>query len=361
MPRRANPDFADDTDFFDAGTADGDRPRRRRRRTGLRVLVVGLVTLALLAVGTVAAYVAFLQHTVSENVSHEDLLADAPITAEDGTVVTPSAPPRPAEAGDARNFLILGSDSRDVESERGRSDVIVLAHISDDRESVHLVHFPRDYFVEIPGHSNKNKINAAYAFGGAPLLVETLQPLIGVPIDHVAITDFESFQAMTDAIGGVDVEVRHASPGFPEGSMHMDGETGLEFVRERKSLPQGDISRGERQLAFIQAVLLKGLSRDTVTNPARLARVVDAATQNLVVDENLEVSQMRDLAFQMRGVRGNDIEFVTAPWQGLGTDPVAGSVVVPHEEQLQVLAEHLQTDTMADYTDEVSPREGFGG
>jgi LCP family protein required for cell wall assembly len=336
-----------------------EAPRRRRR--GLRIVIVGLVTLVVVAVGAVAGYLAYLNHTVSTNLTHEPLLPDpsTPIEVEDGEI-TPSAPARVEAAGTAMNFLVIGSDSRDLNAERGRSDVIVLVHISDDRESVHLVHFPRDLFVPIPGYSRNNKINAAYSYGGAPLLVETVQPLIGVPIDHVAIVNFESFKAMTDAIGGVDVTVAQASTGFPEGVMTMDGATGLEFVRERKELSQGDISRGERQQAFIKAIMLKALSSETLTNPARLASFVDAATTNLVVDEELKVGDMRDLAFAMRGVRGDDITFVTAPWRGIASDPVSGSIVVMNEEQMAVLAEHLQADTMDEYVDDVSPRHGFG-
>lgn len=346
-------------DFFD-----GRQPAApRRRRRGLRIAIVGLVVLAVVAVGAVAGYLSFLNHTVSTNLSYEQLLPDpsTPIEGEDGVVVTPSAAPaRPEAAREAMNFLIIGSDSRNLDAERGRSDVIVLLHISDDRESVHLIHFPRDLFVAIPGYSRNNKINAAYSYGGAPLLVQTVQPLVGVPIDHVAIVNFASFKAMTDAIGGVDVTVAQASTGFPEGVMRMDGATGLEFVRERKELSQGDISRGERQQAFIKAIMLKALSQETLTNPLRFASFVDAATANMVVDEALEVGEMRDLAFAMRGVRGDDIEFVTAPWSGIASDRFAGSIVVMNEAQMAVLAEHLQADTMDEYVDDVSPRHGFG-
>lgn len=333
-------------------------PRPRRRRRGLRIAIVGLLVLSLLAVGTVAGYFAFLNWKVSSNLTYSNLLPDDEILGEEGPV-EPVPVERPQEAGDARNFLLIGSDTRDPGSERGRSDVIVVMHVSDDRQRVDLVHFPRDYFVEIPGSSRRNKINAAYSFGGAPLLIETLQPLLGVPIDDVAVLDFDSFQRMTDAIGGVQVDVTQASPGFPVGVQQMDGATGLSFVRERAALSQGDISRGQRQQAFIKAILLKALSRETLTNPARLASFVDAATTNLTVDDDLDLGEMRSLALSMRGVRGDDIQFVTAPWQGLGNDSVAGSTVIPAPDQLQVLAEHLQSDTMADYTDPVSPTSGF--
>lgn len=358
-------DVPDDDIFEGVGGAtaldEDDAPRPRKRR-GVRVAIVSLVTLALLSIGAVAAYVGFLNWRVSSNVTHAQLLPDieSPIQGED-SVVTPSPPERPVEAGEAVNILVLGSDSRDTDQERGRSDVMILMHISDDRERVDLVHFPRDLFVEIPGSERKNKLNAAYAFGGTPLLVETLQPLTGVPIDHVVISDFESFKALTDAVGGVEVNVAEASPGFEVGTMHMDGETGLEFVRERYALSQGDISRGERQQEFIKAIMLKVLTRDTFTNPVRLAEVVDAGTQNLTVSDGFEVSDMRDLGWQLRNLRGGDINFVTAPWSGIGSDSWAGSIVLPHEEQFERLREHLRNDTMEDYSDDVSPTQGFGG
>ncbi len=365
--------------------------------------------LALLAVLVVGGYALFLQQTVSDNVVHEDLKAErdsiitispdgaqqpgdddadalqtldgaepveggseeepaAPIVGEDGRPIDVSGvevpvttPERDAAAGESLNFLVLGSDSRDLSVERGRSDVIVLLHVNDARDRVDLVHFPRDLFVPIAGTGGSSKINAAYSYGGAPLLIQTLQPLIGVPIDHVAIVDFDSFRAMTDAIGGVTVQVTEAGGGFDVGAQHMDGDDGLRFVRERYSLSQGDISRGERQMQFVKAVMLKALSRETMTNPARLASFVDAATTNLVVDADLRVADMRNLAVSMRDVRGGDIHFWQGPWCGIEDHPVAGSIVLMSASQMGTLSQHLGTDTMESYVDDVSPRSGFSG
>ncbi|WP_192796666.1 LCP family protein [Serinicoccus kebangsaanensis] len=381
-------------------------PSRRGRRRPLRSLAAGIGVLALLGVLALGGYAFYLQRTVEGNIVREDLNAQndavvtispdlgtsqpededsdasddegdpeqvedeglAPIVGEDGQAVdleasefTATTPDRPAEAGRAQNFLIVGTDSRDLSVERGRSDVIVLMHINDERDRVDLIHFPRDLFVPIAGTGGSSKINAAYAYGGAPLLVQTLQPLVDVPIDHVVIVNFESFRAMTDSIGGVDVNVAEASPGFPQGVMHMDGATGLSFVRERYALSQGDISRGQRQQAFIKGIMTKALSRDTLTNPGRLANFVDAATTNLTVDADLQVGDMRDLGFSMRSVRGDDINFVTAPWSGIDSHPVAGSIVVMADDQMQTLSDHLRADTMESYADPVSPRSGFGG
>jgi LCP family protein required for cell wall assembly len=327
--------------------------RRRRRRVLVAILAaVGLVVLA--GVG----YLVNLNRIVSGNVRQDDLMPGSQATASDGTVISVPVPTRAAEAKNSLNFLILGSDSRGA-GDQGRSDVIILAHISDNRQSITLVHFPRDLYVDIPGHG-KNKINAAYAYGGVKLLVQTMQQLIDVPIDHVALIDFEGFKDMTDAIGGVDVTVAEGSPGFPRGVMHMNGTQGLAFVRERYTLSQGDISRGQRQQAFLKAVLLKGLARETLLNPVRLSQFVDAATRNLTVDKGLDVGQMRELAFSLREVRPGDVSFVTAPWTGVGTSPAGASIVLVSQPQLAVLASALRTDSMAGYTDPVSPKSGFG-
>ncbi len=308
---------------------------------------------------TAGGYLVYLNQIVSNNVRQDDLLPSptAKVTNSTGGVTTVTAPPRSEAASAPLNMLILGTDSRD-HANRGRSDVILLAHINGDRSAVTLIHFPRDLYVGIPGHG-KNKINAAYAYGGVKLLVLTLQQLIHVPIDHVAIVDFNGFKQLTDAIGGVDVRVAEASPGFPAGVMHMDGKTGLKFVRTRYRLSQGDISRGRRQQAFVKAVLLKGLSKEVLLNPIKLASFIDAGTSNLTVDQSLDVATMRALAFSLRNVRGNDISFITAPWKGIGTSRGGISIVVPSKKQMAVLSRALRTDSLQDYDDPVSPTHGF--
>lgn len=259
-------------------------------------------------------------------------------------------PTRSAAAGNSLNFLVIGTDKANGGS--ARSDVIVIAHVAGDRKRVDLIHVPRDLYVSIPGQG-KNKINAAYAAGGSQLLVQTIQPLIGVPIDHVAKVDFDGFKNMTDALGGVALNTE-------EGSKTMNGAEALKWVRERKSLNQGDISRGQRQMQFIRAVLMKGLSGDVLTNPAELSRFLDAGTKNMVVDEALTTGKMQSIAVSLRNLRGNNIKMQTAPWESAGPGPHGMSIVTMSESQMKVLAEHLKNDTMDKYVDDVSPKSGFG-
>ncbi|MBM6403125.1 LCP family protein [Phycicoccus sp. CSK15P-2] len=323
-----------------------EHPRHRRR--GLRAVVIALVAVVLLGLVAAGGFVAYLAWTVNDNVTQADLLPTVPPpTAPDGSPVP--------ESGTGTNFLLVGSDSRG--SDRGRSDVIVLVHVPEDPTSIQMIHFPRDLFVEIPGHG-KNKINASYAFGGEPLLVETLQNLLGIRIDHVARTDFDGFKRMTDAVGGVRVYAEEGSSAsgnggiaIQEGWNELNGEQALGFVRERYELSEGDISRGRRQLAFVKALLLKATSRGTVANPVKIARFTDAATENLVVDRDLTIGTMRDYALELRGIRASDVVFATAPFTGFGTDPKAGSIDIVDEEGMALLGEALRTDSMDEYLD----------
>ena len=320
-----------------------DEQERAPRRTAGKVLGGSLI-LVLAAVAILGGLGVYLAAIVRGNVTSEsDMLPALGPTRADGTVVE-----LVEESG--VNILLVGADTRP--GDVGRSDVIVLAHITQDRSAVYLTHFPRDLYVPIPGR-DKDKINAAYAYGGTSLLAETIQNLLGIKIHHVAQTDFEGFKGMTDAAGGVRVYAEEASErgNIQEGWNDLDGERALVFVRERYTLSQGDISRGFRQQAFIKALILKALSTEVTTNPIRLARFVDAATENLVMDDNLDLNQMRKLAFLMTGLRGDDVMFITAPFTGFGTAPDGGSIEVVDDAGMERLGSAIRTDTMETYTD----------
>jgi LCP family protein required for cell wall assembly len=341
-----------DTDLFD-DTSDGEgsdtgdtgtRASRREKKRNRRILIAALV-LILVPVLAVGGYLAWLNHIVSNNVKQELLLPDAlkPKDA-DGNVIA-----QPVDNG--MNYLLIGNDARPGDT-GSRSDVMVLVHVPEDHSTVQLIHFPRDLWVPIPGHGEA-KLNAAYAYGGSPLLVETMQNMLGIEIDHVAMVGFEGFKQMTDAVGGLDVNVEEPSKSngftFTKGTMHMNGEMALAFVRERKQLSEGDISRGKRQQAFIKALMLKGLSKDVLLNPAKLADFVDASTSNLTVDQKLDVSDMRSEAFALRGLRGGDIRFITAPFTGFGWSKDGQSIDVTDWPKMKQLGEAIRTDDLDSY------------
>lgn len=340
-------------------------PGGRRRRRRIIAIVVAVLAVPVLALG---GYLGWLNHVATTNIQHAELLpgGTAPATALPGQAggdpVDPSEPGAPGEGGIpapaavptdsvGENYLLIGSDAR-AGLAGARSDVIMLMHVPVDKHNITLVHFPRDLYVYIPGRG-RNKINAAFAFGGAPLLVQTLQDMLGVKIDHVAMIGFEGFKRMTDAVGGVDVNVEEGGTidghVFVEGTMHLDGATALAFVRERKDLSQGDISRGRRQQAFLKALILKSISRETLGNPATLASFVDAATSNVVVDQALDIGQMRSELISMSGLRGGDVRFVTAPFTGFGRSPYGASIVLVDWTKLAELGAAIREDRLDGY------------
>ena len=323
---------------------------RRKSRRGVRRALIALAALLLLLFGSVAGFVGYLGYTVNENVTQAPLLPETrpPVTAPDGEPV--------AETGTGTNFLVLGADTRPGDA--GRSDVIVLVHIPEDPTSIQMIHFPRDLWVDIPGRG-KDKINAAYAYGREPLLVETIENLLKIRIHHVARTDFDGFENMTDAVGGVRVYAEEASNGTGNGGPvvinkgwnDLNGEQALSFVRERYTLSEGDISRGRRQLAFLKALMLKATSPETIANPLKIAKFTDAATENLVLDQDLSIGQLRDYAVSLRHLRGGDVVFATAPFTGFGTSPGGASIDIVDVKGMADLGEALRTDTMDDYGD----------
>ena len=335
-------------DDFQTDDSRADRRAERKPRWGRRIVIIvaSLLALTLVAVG---GFALFLNNKVAGNISQEDLLPTSAPTSADGQPVPLT--------GVGQNYLIIGSDARPGDT-GSRSDVIVLVHVPKDKKTVQLIHFPRDLYVPIPGRK-KDKINAAYAYGGAPLLVNTLQTLLGVKIDHVAKTDFQGFKNMTDAVGGVRVYAEEASSGsgnggdvdIKKGWNDLNGAQALAFVRERYELSEGDISRGRRQQAFIKALMLKALSREVITNPITLTKFLDAATDNLIVDKGLSVGTMRGEAISMRSLRASDVVFITAPFTGYGTAPDGGSIDILDEPGMAALGKALRNDDMADYAD----------
>lgn len=258
---------------------------------------------------------------------------------------------------DALNILLLGSDTRgevgdDLDDIRGqRSDVIMVAHIPADRQSVQVMSLMRDNWVEIPGHGN-NKINAALSLGGVPLVVQTVEGIIDTRIDNVAIIDFDGFEGLTDALGGVRVYNPTAfSVGktqFAEGNIMLNGVEALKFVRERYAFADGDYTRAANQQRYVKGVLSTFLSKDTLLNPLKISAAVDSFAPYLTVDEGMSASFLVKLGSSMSDVRPGDIEFFTSPTLGTGREGKQ-SVVVPDWDELAVIAQHFRDDSLGEY------------
>jgi len=229
----------------------------------------------------------------------------------------------------------------------------MVMHLSGDRKSAYLISFPRDMYVPIPGHG-RDKINAAFAFGGPPLTVRTVEGLVDTRMDHVALIDFEGFINLTDELGGVTVYNKHPSVSqgyeFPVGNVTLRGEQALAYVRERKQLPHGDIDRAERQRVVLQAILAKGLAKETISNPLKFISFVRGVSRYVTVDEQLNDSDLRKTAISLR-LKPGDIQSLQAPISGFGTSPNNQSIDIVDQQKLKALAKALKTDRMDAYVD----------
>jgi LCP family protein required for cell wall assembly len=235
---------------------------------------------------------------------------------------------RPAAAS-GTNWLVVGSDSREGLSDQQikdlhlgkvagrRTDTIILLHKPSSGPST-LVSLPRDSYVPIPGHGH-NKLNAAYAFGGAPLLVRTVEMVTGIRIDHYAEIGFGGFVGMTNAVGGVklcpsrNINDKKSGLHVKKGCQTMDGATALAYVRARYFDPKGDLGRVQRQQQFLSAVFAKAVSPTTLLNPFRLIPLGNAGTTALKVDKRDGPIDLVRFALAMRAVAGGKGIQTTVP------------------------------------------------
>lgn len=277
--------------------------------------------------------------------------------------------PGPNVAG-TENWLLVGSDRRSETQTTGegndawkpgqqRTDTIMLMHMPADRKKAYLISFPRDSWVEVPGYG-RQKINAAFSYGGPKLLIQTIEGLTGVRIDHYGAIDFAGFESMVDALGGVTVNIKKSvydparKVNWQAGKQELNGEEALLFVRQRYNLPNGDFDRMKRQQALLRALAKKAADSGTLTNPLKLDRFMSALTKSISVDEGLSGGDLRSLALSMRNVRVSDVTFLTTPHKGTGMVQKQ-SVVFLDPQKAKVLFEAVKSAEMAQYV------ERYGG
>ena len=321
-------------------------PRRRWLRRSL-IVVASLLVVALVGVG---AYAWTINRQITSNIQRGiELPVDTP------TPGAPSASPsaaQPRETG-VLNYVLLGSDSRDdADPSDGRSDTIMVVHLNKKRTKAYITSFPRDMYVTIPGYG-QNKINAAFELGGPALTVRTLQNLTGAHMDHVVLVNFEGFIDLTTDLGGVTVENKTAfsSHGYdyPKGKIKIEGKKALWFVRERHSLPGGDLDRAENQRNVIKAVVAKGLSAGVISDPATFSAFIGNLSKHLTVDNSLSDSEIRSTALSLR-LDASDIQLLQAPLSGFGTAN-GQSIDVVDQARMAELGKALQDDDMGAYLD----------
>jgi LCP family protein required for cell wall assembly len=340
------------------------KPRRSRRKKVARFFswVAVVTSISILAASALGFGALAL---INSHVERRCIFCDVP---------TEEQARRPAkakgDAGRAMNFLLVGSDSRDgltpeelkragTEANPGGklTDTIILVHLSPRQDKAVLVSFPRDTWVQIPGHG-EGKINTAYGRGerarkggGPAVLIQTIEQLTGIFVDHYLEVDFRGFLKMVDALDGVDVCLprpavdKDAALNLPAGKSRVKGTQALAFVRARKFDPTGDFGRIRRQQQFLGSMLRRATSLQILARPDRLYRFLDTVARSLTVDDKLSLTDMRTLASKLRGLDPAKIVFVTVPYQPKGVWHQGQLAVELDLPQAQALFDSIKADS----------------
>jgi transcriptional regulator, LytR family len=256
------------------------------------------------------------------------------------------------------DILLLGSDSRagsaDAAKVSGqRADTIMLMHIPKDGSGVYLISIMRDSWVNIPGYGSA-KVNAALNYGGIGLQVATIEQLLGIKIDHVAEIDFTGFKDLTNAVGGVDVQVPVAFKtgvwAYTPGTMHMDGSTALAFVRERYSFAAGDYQRVRNQRAYLRGLYNTLKAQGALSSIGKFKTVVDSLSGYLTVDKGLDSSQVANLAAPVITNGSTAMHMMSLPNAGPGWSMDGQSIVLVDQKANADLTRALQNDMITDFT-----------
>lgn len=330
---------------------------RTRSRRSWRLPMAIVLSLVVMIVAGSAVYAGYVSTAISTNLDRGAAMptaptpSDVPSPSADGGAAggAESAPPA---ADQPLDFVLLGSDSRDPnDAGSGRSDTLILVHLNAAHDRAYLISFPRDMWVPIPGHGTA-KINAAYAYGGTALSVQTLQELLDITIEHLAVMDFVGLIELTDQLGGVTITNDHAftSHGYsyPKGEINVSGDEALWFVRERHALPRGDFDRAENQRKVVKAIIDKGLSPQVLANPAAFTGFVASLARSMTVDDGLTDSVIRRLAISSRLTPGGVI-LMQAPISGTGTSADGQSIDIVDQTKLAELSTALRNDTVDAY------------
>ncbi len=238
------------------------------------------------------------------------------------------------------NLLIVGSDTRSALANNAdnkqfgggsatpgqRSDTIIVARVAPAAHQIELMSIPRDLWVDIPGQG-MNRINAAFDTG-ANLLVKTIETDLGIPINHFVEVDFDTFRAVTDAVGGVSfyfptpARDAYSLLNVPQpGCVKLTGDQALGFVRSRHYQyyldgswhfqAESDLARVQRQQAFIKKMIKK--AEGEYTNPIAINNVVAGLTKNLTLDSGFSNSLILSLAQEFRSINASGIPSLTLP------------------------------------------------
>jgi len=265
-----------------------------------KIIIIILIVL-IIFVACFAGYIYYILSSVNPNINQDD---------------ENYIPPKEMDWNKKINILLVGIDQR-YEDEMSRSDTNLLLSIDPKNKKIVIVSLPRDTFVELPGYEGYQKLAHAHSYGGVPLLIKTVENLLGIEIPFYIEINFEGFAKMIDLIGGVTIDVEKdmnyesylgdVKIHLKKGLQHLNGEKALMYVRFRMD-ETGDIGRMERQQKFLKALIEQSLK---IENTIRLQKVL-VELKNWV-RTNLEPWQIIKLGVLFNTIDNGEIITMTLP------------------------------------------------
>jgi LCP family protein required for cell wall assembly len=307
-------------------------PGRKHRTATLVVRSLAILLAVVVAGGSVAIYLKY--RAAWDGIARVDVSGDL------------HGPSRPPADPRAENILLIGSDTRvGVNGQIGgtvgiggaRSDTVIVLHIAPGAHEVSVLSIPRDSVVPIlnctpeggtsgqsaqPGY-DVEQINSTYAYGGPGCLWETIEQTTGIHINDFVELTFAGFEAVVNELGGVDVCLPEAvndpasNLNLSAGEHHVYGPEALAFWRTRENLGTGSDPQRIQRDQFLMAALFQGLEHSSLLkSPSTMLSVIDTLTshQDVVTDSGLSPVVMLRLAEDLRGLKGDSVQFVTVPW-----------------------------------------------
>jgi LCP family protein required for cell wall assembly len=329
-------------------SANPSRPKPTRRKS---LLLTGLLVVFLIG-GVYSAYLFYT--TVKDFVAHAQLgMPSAQTNIEQGRSPEDELPNVSTERV---NILLLGTDKRAGETGPSRTDTMILATIDPQTKTAAMLSIPRDLWVPIPGYS-ENRINVAhflgerdkYPGGGPALAKKTVQYTLGVPVHYYVRINFEGFERIIDAIGGITIDVKEAihdtkypdsnygymTVDIPAGVQKMGGKTALQYARARHGT--SDFDRARRQQEVLKAIRDKVLSLNIpLTRIPEILKLVGDSVQT-----DLSLNEMYALAKEGRELTNIQSGVIDENMTTPQTTPDGASVLIPNSTKIRDLINQL--------------------
>ncbi len=271
-----------------------ERTRRKKKWSIWKILIVIALVFILAVVGYVLAVYLHAKNTVNNEMHN-------PVKAIDTSIGKDKL-----KDNDTLNILLLGIDAE--EDENGRSDAIMVLTVDPNGDEMQIVSIPRDTRTEIVGKNVQDKINHAYAFGGAEMSIDTIESFLDMELDYYVSMNMDGFKNLVDELGTItvssDKEWSDSEYDFNFGKNTMDGDKTLAFVRMRKQDSDGDFGRNKRQREVIQGLVNQGAS---VASVPKLTNLVSILGKNM--ETNLDMGDMQKLLLNYQGARKNISEY----------------------------------------------------